>query len=131
MEDSIFTKIIKGEIPSHKIYEDEKTLAFLDIFPIQEGMVVVIPKVQVDAFMDLEDEDYAALMQTVKIVARKMKSVYPTKRIGVVIEGFEVPHTHVKLIPISSGKDLKAPQPTGDPDHAALAEVANRLLVSD
>ena len=69
-EDSIFTKIIKGEIPSHKIYEDERTLAFVDINPIQPGQVVVVSKAQVDSFMDLADEDYSALWQTVRNVAR-------------------------------------------------------------
>jgi histidine triad (HIT) family protein len=130
MQDSIFTKIIKGEIPSHKVYEDEKTYAFLDIHPVQEGMVLVVPKVQVAQFMDLEDEDYIALWHTVKKVAQRLHEVYPTKRrIGVQVEGLDVDHVHVKLFPIDTGHEFRAVvDPDADPDHAALAEVARKLV---
>ena len=129
MQDSIFTKIIKGEIPSHKVYEDDKTYAFLDIHPVQEGMVLVVPKVQVAEFMDLGDEDYIALWQTVKKVARRLQEMYPNKRrIAVQVEGLDVDHVHVKLFPIDTGDEFRAvADPHAEPDHAALAELAKRL----
>lgn len=129
MQDSIFTKIIKGEIPSHKVYEDDKTYAFLDIHPVQEGMVLVVPKVQVAEFMDLDDEDYIALWQTVKKVARRLQEMYPNKRrIAVQVEGLDVDHVHVKLFPIDTGDEFRAvADPHAEPDHAALAELAKKL----
>lgn len=129
MQDSIFTKIIKGEIPSHKVYEDDKTYAFLDIHPVQEGMVLVVPKVQVAEFMDLDDEDYMALWQTVKKVARRLQEMYPNKRrIGLQVEGLDVDHVHVKLFPIDTGDEFRAvADPNAEPDHAALAELAKKL----
>ena len=79
MHDSIFTKIIKGEIPSHKVYEDADTYAFLDIHPIQPGHVLVIPKRQAEYVWDLSDEEYQALMETAKKVARKIREAFPEK----------------------------------------------------
>jgi len=129
MEDSLFTKIIKGEIPAHKVYEDDKTLAFMDIYPIQPGAVLVVPKSQVDHFFDVPTEDYIALMNTVHKVAKRMKEVFPeARRIGVMIEGFEVPHTHVKLVPIKNGAELRdMPDPQKDPDHDELEALAQKL----
>ena len=80
MEDSVFTKIIKGEIPAHRVYEDEKTIAIMDISPIQPGHVLVIPKTQVEDFYNLSDEDYTALFKTVKKVASKLKQVSQAKK---------------------------------------------------
>lgn len=129
MEDSLFTKIIKGEIPCHKVYEDDKTLAFMDIYPIQTGAVLVVPKTQVDHFFDVPTEEYIAMMYTVRKVAQRMKQVFPeAKRIGVIIEGFEVPHTHVKLVPITSGTDLRQlPDTSKEPDHEVLEALAQKL----
>lgn len=128
MEDSIFTKIIKGEIPCHKIYEDGKTIAFMDIHPVQPGMVLVVPKAQVDHFMDLADDDYAALMSAVQRVSQKLRTIFPDKRVGVQIEGFDVPHAHVKLIPVATGAEFYARADMAiEPDHAALADMAKRL----
>lgn len=129
MADSIFTKIIKGEIPCHKIYEDENTLAFLDIHPAQPGMTLVVTKRQAADFTDLSDSELAALMIAVKKVALRMKRVFPDKkRIGVQIEGLEVPHVHVKLLPINTGAEFHAKQDTDlGPDHEALADMAEKL----
>lgn len=130
MEDSIFTRIIKGEIPCHKVYEDDKTLAIMDIHPIQPGMVLVISKQQIDHLWDLSDDYYAALMETVRKVGRRLREVFPEKRrVGIMVEGFDVPHVHVKVFPIDSGDDMRAPQPATEPDHAALADMAKRLAV--
>jgi histidine triad (HIT) family protein len=127
--DTIFTKIINGEIPCHKVYEDEKTFAFMDIYPIQPGMVLVISKTPVDNFEDLNTEDYQALWSTVQRVAKKLRHVYPAKKkIGVQVEGMDVPHVHVKLLPIDSGAEFRAAQDTSrEPDHATLADIAQKL----
>jgi histidine triad (HIT) family protein len=126
---SIFTKIIRGEIPCHKVYEDDKTLAFLDIHPVQPGMVLVVSKNPAETAWNLPDDDYQALWQAVKKVAVRMKQVFPEKqRIGVQVEGLDVPHTHVKLIPINTGEEFRAkPDFSSEPDHIALAEMAKRL----
>lgn len=130
-EDSIFTKIIKGELPCYKVHEDESTLAFLDIHPVQHGHVLVVSKRQVENFYELNDDEYQALMATVKRVASKLKQVFPfKKRIGVIIEGLDVPHVHVKVFPIDSGADLRhAPDMSLDPDGAVLAELAQTLYL--
>jgi histidine triad (HIT) family protein len=97
---SVFDKIVKGEIPCYKVYEDEKTLAFLDIEPTAEGHVLVVPKVEVDRVYELEDEDYQAVWATVKKVATNMEKVLG-KRIFFKVIGTDVPHAHVHLIPQS------------------------------
>ena len=129
MQDSIFTKIIKGEIPCHKIYEDERTLAFLDIHPVQPGMVVVVPKRQVENFEDLELDDYTAVWATVQKVAKQLRHVFPQKaKIAVQVEGFDVPHAHVKVFPVSNAAEFRAhADMTSEPDHAILGEVAKKL----
>jgi histidine triad (HIT) family protein len=129
MEPSIFTRIIRGEIPCHKIYEDDKTFAFLDIHPARPGHTLVIPKVQVDRVEDLTDEDYDALMQSVRKVMRRIVEVYGHDyRACVKIIGFDVPHAHVQVFPCRTGKDWFAPQDhDAEPNHAALAEVAAKL----
>lgn len=114
-EDSIFTKIIKGELPSDKIYEDGLTIAILPLHPMGLGEVLVIPKKQVDEFFDLDDVDYQALMLTVKKVAKRMKDILKAKRIGIKIEGLDVAHTHVKVLAFDNHEqfneteDLSAP----------------------
>ena len=128
MEDSIFTKIVKGEIPSHKIYEDEKTLAFLDIHPVSTGHTLVVPKTQVEFVWDLADEDYAAVMETAKKVALRLRSVLGVTYVGEQIIGVDVPHAHVQLVPFNTVAEYKAAQDTeSEPDHAALAALAEKL----
>lgn len=95
---SIFTRIIKGEIPCYKIYEDDKTIAFLDINPETKGHTLVIPKKEVDKIYDLEDEDYRALMQTVKKLSAHLESKLGSRTLWKVI-GTDVPHAHVHLLP--------------------------------
>jgi len=129
MEDSIFTKIIKGEVPCHKVYEDAHTLAFMDIHPIQPGHVLVVSKRQVENFYELTDEEYTALMQSVKQVALRLKQVFPEKaRIGAMIEGLDVPHVHVKIFPFTTSDEYRnQPDLTSEPDHEALARTAQQL----
>jgi histidine triad (HIT) family protein len=127
MNDSIFTKIIRGEIPSHKIYEDEKTFAFLDINPKQPGHVLVIPKAQVDKVYDLDDENYCALWKSVKKIAKHMEQILG-RRIGFNVVGIDVPHAHVHLIPFDSIDDLKAEKQS--PSQEELAAMAEKLRLN-
>lgn len=129
MEDSIFTKMIKGEIPCYKIYEDDKTFAFADIYPIQPGQVLVVPKKQVQFAWDLDDEDYKAVMVTVKKIALRIREIFPEKKyVGMRIDGMQVPHTHVKVYPFDNEQDIQhRPDFTAEPDHEAIAEIANKL----
>ena len=133
MEPSIFTRIINGEIPCFKVYEDEKTIAFLDIHPIQPGHVLVVPKTQIGNFYELNDEDYAAFFATVKRIAQQLKQKFPAKaRIGLMIEGLEVDHVHAKLFPIDTGDEYRNnPDMNTDPDMAALAAMADYLRIEE
>lgn len=97
---SVFTKIIQGEIPCYKIYEDDKTMAFLDIAPEAEGHTLVVPKVEVDKVYDLSDEDYQAVMATVKKLAKRMEEVLG-ERMQIKIVGIDVPHAHVHILPVN------------------------------
>jgi histidine triad (HIT) family protein len=128
MEDSVFTKIIKGEIPSHKVYEDDKTLAFMDIHPVTEGHVLVIPKVQVEFVWDLAPEEYRAVMDTAQKVALRLRDVIGKPYVGEQIVGTDVPHAHVQLIPFSNPDELhREVDMNAEVDHAALAAVAEKL----
>lgn len=103
---SIFSKIVSGEIPCYKVAENDDFLAFLDIFPLRKGHVLVIPKKEVDYVFDLDNEAYLGLMQFAKIVATGLKKVIPCNRVGVAVIGLEVPHAHVHLIPINTENDM-------------------------
>ena len=103
---SIFTRIVKGEIPSYKVAENDLCYAFLDISPLAEGHTLVIPKKEVDYIFDLDYADYAALTAFARKVAKAQKKAIPCKRIGVAILGMEVPHAHIHLVPLQSEADL-------------------------
>lgn len=128
-EPSIFTKIINGEIPSHKIYEDELTYAFLDIHPIQPGQVLVVPKAQIDAVWDLPADDYHALMNTTQKVAQRLREAFPDKlRVAMMVEGLDVAHAHVKVFPFNTSEEFRhVPDSSVEPDHAALAVIADNI----
>ncbi len=129
-EQSIFTKIINGEIPCHKVYEDDSTIAFLTIDPVRDGHTLVVPKKQVDQYIDLPDEEYDALWRTVKKVAAKIREVTGRERVGVVIKGVDVPHAHVHLIPFNEGESLREGGGAGnDVNHERLAEIAQSLYI--
>lgn len=132
MQDSIFTKIIKGEIPCHKVYEDDKTLAFLDIYPIRPGHILVVSKQQVDHFDDLAPQDYEAVFATVKKVAKRVKATLDVKRACLRVEGFDVAHAHVHVIPCNVPEDFyNAQRMSHEPDHAALADLAKKLYFTE
>jgi histidine triad (HIT) family protein len=125
MADSIFSKIIKGEIPSHKIYEDEHTFAFLDIQPIKAGHTLVVPKTQKDIW-DLSEEDYKALMFTVRKVAHRIQEVLQPRRVGIQVVGVDVDdHAHVHVFPFNNMAEYRQiPASAEDKD---LREMAQRL----
>ena len=108
---SIFSKIVSGEIPSYKVCEDEKFLAFLDVNPLVKGHVLVIPKFEVDYIFDLSDELYSGLHLFAKKVAIGMKKAIKCERIGVTVIGLEVPHAHIHLIPINGINDMNFSNP--------------------
>ena len=103
---TIFSKIIAGEIPSYKIAESDKFYAFLDIFPLQEGHVLVVPKIEVDKFFDVPDDYLAQLLVFAKPIAKAIEAAFPCDRCGLSVVGLEVPHAHMHLIPINSADDL-------------------------
>ncbi|MFY0528020.1 HIT family protein [Archangium gephyra] len=125
-ENNIFARIVRGEIPCHKVWEDERHLAFLDIRPVKPGHTLVIPKADGDYLFDLEPQRYVELMQAVRTVARLLKEKTGCKRVVEVVLGYEVPHAHVHLIPTDSMADL--PAIVGTPaEQSDLSAMAARL----
>lgn len=130
MEDSIFTQIIKGEIPCHKIYEDDTVLVFLDIHPITSGHMLVVPKKQVEFVWDLDDETYQHLMAVVKKLGRHARDTLKTEFVGVQVIGVDVPHAHVHIIPFNDVSDYhNVPDMSAEPNHGALTAVAKKLTL--
>ncbi len=106
MMSSLFSKIVKGEIPAYKVAEDAKYLAFLDINPLAKGHVLVIPKKETDYIFDIEDQEYMQLWKFAKKVARGIKEVIPCEKVGVAVIGLEVAHAHIHLVPINTIYDI-------------------------
>lgn len=130
MQDSIFTKIIKGEIPSHKIYEDDYVIAFLDIHPITPGHTLVVPKAQVPFVWDLDDNTYQQLMVSVKKLGLHLRDTLGVPFVGEQIIGVDVPHAHIHLIPFTSAAEFHhQPDMSAEPDHTALAATAEKLAL--
>jgi histidine triad (HIT) family protein len=125
--DSIFTRIVKGELPCHRVAENERFLAFLDINPLREGHTLVIPKVQVDRFFDLPADVLAAIMPFAQEVAARIQRVVPCDRIGVSVIGLEVPHAHMHLIPLDRMSDMDFTRPKLKVSPAELAALAERI----
>ncbi len=124
---SIFSLIVSGDIPSYKVAEDDRFLAFLDVFPLVEGHVLVIPKQEVDYIFDIEDQLLADLMLFAKGVARKMGKVIACERIGVSVIGLEVPHAHIHLIPMNSVADMDFSRPKIKVEDARMKEIASAI----
>jgi histidine triad (HIT) family protein len=124
---SIFTKIINGEIPCHKIAETENFLAFLDVFPLVKGHILVIPKKETDYIFDIDDADLSAMMLFAKKIAKAQKLAVPCKRIGVAVIGLEVPHAHIHLVPMNTANDLNFTQPKLNVSNEELAEMAENI----
>lgn len=127
---TIFSKIVAGEIPCHKVAENDNFLAFLDIQPIRMGHVLVIPKKETDYFFDLDDAELAALMVFAKSVSKAVKTVFPCKKVGVTVIGLEVPHAHVHLLPMNHLHDMDFTKEKLKPSQEELAEVAAQLAAA-
>jgi histidine triad (HIT) family protein len=127
---TIFSKIVKGEIPSYKIAEDNQFYAFLDINPLAKGHTLVIPKMEVDYMFDIEDDQIGKMMIFAKKVAKAIEANIPCKRIGVAVLGLEVPHAHIHLIPINSVYDIDFKQPKLKLQVEELQEIAAKIRKS-
>ena len=108
---SIFSKIISGDVPAYKVFENENFLAFLDIFPLAKGHVLVIPKKETDYLFDIFSDEYLELWKFVQQVAKAMDMVIDCKRIGVAVIGLEVPHAHIHLVPLNNVSDINFERP--------------------
>lgn len=127
-EPSIFTRIINGEVPCHKIYEDDYTLAFLDIHPIQPGHTLVVPKRQIEFVWDLDDATYQHVMTVTQRVAAHIRNVMGVPYVGMQIMGTDVPHAHIHLIPFTSPEQFRqVADMTLEPDHELLSSIAEKL----
>ena len=124
---SIFTRIIHGEIPCHKVAEDDRFLAFLDINPLREGHTLVVPKLEVDRFFELPADVLAGIMPFAQEVAARIKRAVPCDRVGVAVIGLEVPHAHVHLIPIDAMSDMDFARPKLKLSQEQLAAIAERI----
>lgn len=124
---SIFTRIIQGEIPCHKVAESDQFIALLDIRPVAVGHTVVVPKQEIDYFFDLDDQLLADLMQFAKGVARALRETVPCKRIGLSVVGLEVPHAHLHLIPLQTMEDMNFLHPPVLMEASELADLAARI----
>jgi histidine triad (HIT) family protein len=124
---TIFSKIINGEIPCHKIAEDDRFLAFLDITPVAYGHTLVIPKKEIDYFFDLDDDLLSAINLFAKDVAGKLKRSVPCRRIGVAVIGLEVPHAHMHLVPMNNMGDINFSGARLQITHDDLASLAEKI----
>ena len=124
---SIFSRIVAGEIPCHKIAESNKFLAFLDINPLVKGHTLVIPKEEIDYIFDLNDDLLSGIMVFSKKVAKAIEKTFPCDRVGVSVIGLEVPHAHVHLIPLQSMGDMNFQNPKLELSQAELAEIAIQI----
>ena len=124
---SIFSKIITGEIPSYKVAEDERFLAFLDIFPLAKGHLLVIPKKETDYIFDLESEEYLGLWQFTQLVAKAMDQVFDCDRIGVAVIGLEVPHAHIHLVPLKNMTNINFEKPKLKFSPEEFEEIAQKI----
>ena len=124
---TLFSEIVKGDIPCHKVAETDEFLAFLDIMPVKRGHVLVIPKTEIDYIFDVEDDVLGRMMVFSKMVAGKVKSAFPCKRIGVTVIGLEVPHAHIHLIPIDKLDDMNFAKPKLELSKDELTDIANRI----
>jgi histidine triad (HIT) family protein len=126
---TIFSQIIRGDIPSYRIAEDDRFFAFLDIFPLVRGHVLVTPKTEVDKLFDLDDAILSGLLVFAKPIAKVLELEFPCNRVGITVIGIEVPHVHVHLIPINSADDLNFTRPKLKLSPAELQAIQQRILL--
>lgn len=125
---SIFTRIVKGEIPCNKIAEDDNYFAFLDINPLAKGHTLVIPKKEVDYIFDVDDAVLGGMLVFSKKIAKAIEKTVPCKRIGVAVVGLEVPHAHIHLVPINGGNDIDFAKPKLKLSKEELEQLASRII---
>jgi histidine triad (HIT) family protein len=124
---SIFSRIVSGEVPCHKIAENDRFLAFLDVFPLTEGHVLVIPKTEQDYLFDLSREEYTGLWNFAADIAPAIRKAIPCKRVGVAVIGLEVPHAHIHLVPLNHVGDINFERPKLSPRPEELALTAEKI----
>ncbi|MEJ6735232.1 MAG: HIT family protein [Flavobacteriales bacterium] len=122
---TIFSKIVNGEIPCYKVYEDDEFLAFLDVFPVAKGHVLVIPKKETDYIFDIEDQSYARMWQFAKKISKALKLSVSCERIGISVIGLEVAHAHIHLLPINSLEDMNFSKPKMSFSKQEFEEIAD------
>jgi len=125
--DSLFTKIIHGEVSSYKVYEDEYVYAFLDINQFHQGKILIVPKVHIDHFFDIPAPYYQALFEASKILAPVIKQVFGSERVAMVIEWLEIAHAHIKLFPINKAGDIWH-EPMSTLDHQSMLDIQNKIV---
>lgn len=128
MSTTIFKKILLGEIPCYKIAESDKFLAFLDIFPIQKGHTLVIPKEETNKIFDVSNEYLAEILIFCKPIAKAMESVFPCERVNMITAGFEVPHAHIHIIPSNTVSDLNLSKPKLSFTAEELKAIQNQIV---
>ncbi|MDX9811183.1 MAG: HIT family protein [Bacteroidales bacterium] len=124
---TLFSRIIKGEIPSYKIAEDDRYFAFLDINPLKEGHTLVVPKTETDYIFDLDDDTIAGMMVFSKKIAAAIREAFPCNRIGLAVLGLEIPHAHIHLVPMDSMEDINFRNPKLKFSPAEFEETALRI----
>lgn len=127
---SIFSKIITGEIPSHKIAENENFIAFLDVMPLVEGHVLVVPKKEVDYIFDMSPSEFKDLWAFAQTVAPAIEKAIPCKRIGIAVIGLEVPHAHIHLVPLNRVGDINFSQPKITVSQEQLEATAKKIIAA-
>lgn len=124
---SIFTKIVNGEIPAFKIAENDKFLAFLDVFPLAKGHTLVIPKNEVDNIFDIETEEYKELFTFAKVIAKAIEKSIPCQKVGIAVIGLEVRHAHIHLVPINNVNDIDFSKEKLKLDKTEMIEIADKI----
>jgi histidine triad (HIT) family protein len=124
---SIFTRIIDGELPGRFVWRDDRCVAFLSINPLRPGHVLVVPRVEVEHWIDLEPDEWARLTAVSRHIGRALQHTYKPEKVGMMLAGLEVPHVHIHVVPIDSLAHLSFSQADYDPDPAALDEAADRI----
>lgn len=124
---TIFSQIVNGEIPCYKVYEDDEFLAFLDVFPVAKGHVLVIPKKETDYIFDIEDQSYARMWQFAKKISKALRLSVSCERIGISVIGLEVAHAHIHLLPINSLEDMNFSKPKMSFSKQEFEEIADTI----
>ena len=124
---TVFTRIIDGELPARFVYSDDRCVAFLSINPLRPGHVLVVPRVEVDHWIDLDPDEWRHLTEVARQLGAALERAFSSTKVGMMLAGLEVPHTHIHLVPIDGIHDLDFDNAERDPDEAALDDAAERI----